>query len=160
MGRNIRISQGRVQPIMTFRVLIMGLPGAGKTTLSADIAGILFWKTTLLWLNGDSVREKYNDWDFSVGGRIRQSERMRQLADESDADVVIADFGAPLEIMRSNFAANLTVWVDTISESVYLDTNTMFVKPAIVDIHITEQDSDKWGNIVADRILLMLQSNK
>jgi adenylylsulfate kinase len=145
---------------MAFRVLIMGLPGSGKTTLAASVTAGLFFTTKLLWLNADAIREKYNDWDFSEEGRIRQSIRMRQLADESDCDVVIADFVAPLEIMRNNFAANIVVYVDTITEGRYSDTNTMFTIPSHVDIRVTEQDSKKWGKIVEQAILEKIGNNK
>lgn len=136
---------------MTTRILIMGLPGAGKTTLSAALTVNLF--PNCLWLNADAVREKYDDWDFSHEGRIRQSIRMRQLADESDKQFVIADFVAPLPEMRKNFDADWTVWVDTIGEGRFEDTNKLFVPPDFYDFRITTQDAPYWSELIAVTIL-------
>ena len=137
------------------RILIMGLPGAGKTTLAQWIVEFLQKeKQRVGWLNADDVRKKYDDWDFSELGRIRQSKRMRELADSmTDMDFVISDFVAPLAEMRNNFKADWTVWVDTISEGRYADTNAMFQAPEVYDFRITEQSAEKWGEFVAAHII-------
>lgn len=133
---------------MTQRILIMGLPGSGKTTL----AQALQKKLDAVWFNADDIRKRYDDWDFSQEGRMRQSRRMRELADESLADFVIADFVAPLPAMRDIFAADFTVWVDTIREGRFADTNQIFVPPTKYEFHVTEQDSKKWAKIIALKI--------
>ena len=95
---------------MTQRILIMGLPGSGKTYLAsalktyleqhgtrADYGELLpttGFAATVTWFNADDVRRKYNDWDFSREGRIRQSLRMLEFALASDTDYVICDFVA------------------------------------------------------------------
>jgi adenylylsulfate kinase len=137
------------------RILVMGLPGAGKTTLAQHIVDHLqAEKKRVGWLNADDVRKKYNDWDFSHEGRIRQSLRMRELADAMTAcDFVICDFVAPLVEMRNNFKADWTVWVDTIDAGRFEDTNRMFVPPEVYDFRITEQKSEKWSEFVAAHIL-------
>jgi adenylylsulfate kinase len=132
------------------RILIMGLPGSGKSTLAAELVAELF--PDCLWLNADSIREKYNDWDFSEEGRIRQSVRMRELADASTHKYIIADFVCPLPVMRENYAADFLVWMDTIATSEYEDTNKMFVPPEYYDIHITEQYAEKYAAEIARRI--------
>jgi hypothetical protein len=136
------------------RILIMGLPGAGKTYLAQHIVDHLqAEKKRVGWLNADDVRKKYNDWDFSEAGRIRQSLRMRELADAmTDVDYVICDFVAPLVEMRNNFKADWTVWVDTIDKGRYEDTNKAFVPPEVYDFRITEQHGEKWGEFVAAHI--------
>jgi adenylylsulfate kinase len=85
---------------MPQRILIMGLPGAGKTYLAQHILDHLqAEKKQVMWLNADDVRKKYNDWDFSDRGRIRQSVRMRELADKIKSDYAICDFVCPLPII-------------------------------------------------------------
>jgi glycosylphosphatidylinositol transamidase (GPIT) subunit GPI8 len=140
---------------MPKRILIMGLPGAGKTYLAQHIVDHLqAEKKRVGWLNADDVRKKYNDWDFSHEGRIRQSMRMRTLADTmTDVDYVICDFVAPLVEMRNNFKADWTVWVDTIDKGRYEDTNKAFIPPEQYDFRITEQNAVKWGEFVAAHIL-------
>jgi hypothetical protein len=137
------------------RILIMGLPGAGKTYLAQHIVDHLqAEKKRVGWLNADDVRKKYNDWDFSTEGRIRQSLRMRELADAmTEYDFVICDFVAPLVEMRNNFKADWTVWVDTIDAGRFEDTNKVFIPPEVYDFRITEQHGEKWGEFVAAHIL-------
>jgi len=138
---------------MTKRILIMGLPGAGKTTLAEKLHDILNAKgNRVVWLNADRVRAEYNDWDFSLEGRIRQSKRMYQLSTVLDADFVLADFVAPLAEMRRIFNADITVWVDTVKESLYNDTDILFTKPSPCDFHITEQDAERWAKIIGDSL--------
>jgi phosphopantetheine adenylyltransferase len=135
------------------RILIMGLPGAGKTYLAEQLKKQLEEHgKTVGWLNADEVRRHYDDWDFSREGRIRQSHRMRELADTSNTDYCIVDFVAPLVEMRNNFRADWTIWVDSIDEGRYEDTNKMFVEPEIYDFRITEQWAEKWAPFIADHI--------
>ena len=140
---------------MTQRILIMGLPGAGKTTLAAAVRSRLWQQgRTVNWFNADVVRQHYNDWDFSEAGRVRQSLRMRTLADTmADVDYVICDFVAPLVEMRNNFKADWTVWVDTIDRGRFEDTNRAFVPPEVYDFRITEQNAEKWGEFIAAHII-------
>ena len=118
------------------RILIMGLPGAGKTTL----ARALQTKLNCVWFNADKVRALFNDWDFSPEGRIRQSQRMRILADDSNNEYVIADFVAPLKQMRDIYAADYVIWMDTISAGRFEDTNQVFESPETYNLRIKDFD--------------------
>jgi len=139
---------------MTKRVLIMGLPGAGKTTLAEKLKKLLSDSGKKVeWLNADEVRKEYNDWDFTEAGRIRQSKRMYDLSTRLESDYVIADFVAPLVEMRNNFKADWTIWMDTIREGRYADTNAMFIEPEIYDFRVTEQNADKWSDFIANHIV-------
>ena len=121
----------------------MGLPGSGKTTLANELAPMLNAKR----LNADEVRKKANDWDFSVEGRKRQSRRMANFAKrlKEDGNYVVADFICPTPEARSLFPADYIIWVDTIKEGRFDDTNKMFVKPDKFDFHVTTQDAKKWA---------------
>ena len=74
-------------------ILIMGLPGAGKTTLADALAKKIKAKR----LNADEVRKEANDWDFSEEGRTRQAKRMADLALKlkAEGNYVVADFICP-----------------------------------------------------------------
>ena len=121
----------------------MGLPGAGKTTLAEELAPLLSAKR----LNADEVRKAANDWDFSVEGRTRQAKRMADFALKlkDEGNYVIADFICPTPKARSLFPADYVVWVDTIKEGRFDDTNKMFVKPEKYDFHVTSQDAKNWA---------------
>lgn len=139
---------------MTQRILIMGLPGSGKTTLAEKLLHLLEDSgKTVTWFNADEVRKQFDDWDFSEQGRIRQSKRMYDLAETCGTDYALCDFVAPLIEMRHNFKADWTIWMDTIREGRYADTNKMFIEPEIYDFRITEQNADKWADFVADHIV-------
>ena len=103
----------------------MGLPGSGKTTLANELGPMLNAKR----LNADEVRKEANDWDFSEEGRKRQAKRMADFAVKlkNDGNYVVADFICPTPEARSLFPADFIIWVDTIKEGRFDDTNKMFV---------------------------------
>ena len=121
----------------------MGLPGSGKTTLANELATLLEAKR----LNADEVRKEANDWDFSEEGRKRQSKRMAEFALKlkKEGNNVIADFICPTPEARALFPSDYIIWVDTIKEGRFDDTNKMFVKPEKFDFHVTSQDAKNWA---------------
>ncbi len=125
-------------------ILVIGLPVASKTTLADKLAPELNAKR----LNADEVRKAANDWDFSEEGRTRQAKRMADLALKlkGEGNYVIADFIAPTPKARSLFPADFTIWIDTIKEGRFDDTNKMFVKPEKYDFHVTTQNAEMWVN--------------
>jgi len=122
------------------KVLIFGLPGSGKTTLAKPFADLI----NGVHINADEVRKKYNDWDFTRAGRIRQAQRMRHLADGvvMAGKIAVADFVCPTYITRLEFDADFTVWMDTIKQSPYEDTNALFETPDTVDYHVAKWFTD------------------
>ena len=128
----------------------MGLPGAGKTTLANELAKLIKAKR----LNADEIRKAANDWDFSEEGRTRQAKRMADFAKKmkNEGDYVISDFICPTPEARSLFPADYIVWVDTIKEGRFDDTNKMFVKPEKYDCHVTTQDAKVWAPKIAKEI--------
>jgi adenylylsulfate kinase len=127
------------------KILIFGLPGSGKTTLANRLVELL---DNTVWYNADKVREEYNDWDFSMEGRIRQMERMKSLTSNavSEGKYAIADFVCPTNELRQEFGADITIYMDTISKSRYQDTNMVFQRPYKSDhtISFFEWWSDDW----------------
>ena len=128
----------------------MGLPGAGKTTLAEELAPKLNAKR----LNADEVRKEANDWDFSEEGRKRQAKRMAvsALKLKNQGNYVVADFICPTPEARSLFPADFVIWVDTIKEGRFDDTNQMFVKPEKYDFHVTTQDAKFWADKIIKEI--------
>ena len=128
----------------------MGLPGAGKTTLADELAPMINAKR----LNADEVRKKANDWDFSVEGRKRQAKRMAKFANElkEEGNYVVADFICPTPEARRLFPSDYIIWVDTINEGRFDDTNKMFVKPEKYDFQVTSQDAKYWAPKIFDDI--------
>ena len=160
---------------MAVKILIMGLPGAGKTYFAERLKQYLEdnsslatmptsrlvqmesppsnYKSKVDWFNADDIRKRFNDWDFSREGRIRQSLRMAEFAFKCTGDYVICDFVAPLPEMRHNFKADWVIWIDTIDAGRYEDTNKAFIPPDVYDFRITEQNAEMWSEFVGEHIL-------
>jgi len=140
------------------KILIMGLPGSGKTTLASKLVPLLKAK----WLNNDKVRRAANDWDFSEEARKRQAKRMAELAEKNSREglYVVADFVCPTPEARKLFNADYIVWIDTIDKGRFDDTNKMFVKPEKFDFHVTSQNAELWAMQIADQIIEYKWDNK
>lgn len=127
------------------RVLIFGLPGSGKSFLAKKLCEYLGDKVE--WINADKVREEANDWDFSEDGRARQKIRMHKKCEAAEAKgkIALADFVCPFQKARDSFGADYTIWVDTIKEGRFEDTNKIFepAEPNTYDYRIKNwNDSD------------------
>ena len=130
----------------------MGLPGSGKTTLASKLVPLLKAK----WVNNDEVRKTANDWDFSEEGRVRQAKRVADIAEkfkkEGNYDYLVADYICPTPQTRKLFNADYVIWVNTIKEGRFDDTNKMFVKPEKFDFEVTTQDAELWANKIVEKI--------
>ena len=135
----------------------MGLPGAGKTTLSKKLSKLIDAEI----INADKIRKEANDWDFSNEGRVRQAKRMSVIAEQlkKKGKYVIADFVCPTDEARKLFDPDFIVWVDTIKKGRFEDTNQMFRAPIDYNVRVTEQESDIWSVKIAEKLTLYF-SNK
>lgn len=134
------------------KVLIFGLPGSGKTYLAERLVDFL--GNSVSWFNADKVRQEANDWDFSEEGRLRQNKRMMTLCEQAEAEgkIAIADFVAPFEKARNAFGADYTIFMDTIKEGRFEDTNKIFELPSYSNYTVTEQRGDIDAKIIAYEI--------
>ena len=115
-------------------IQIIGLPGSGKT----ELAKALKERINAIHLNADEVRSTVNsDLGFTFEDRIEQSRRMgdmaRLIAKQGVAPVIV-DFVCPTELTRSAFGKpDILIFMDTITEGRFEDTNKMFEKPEVYD---------------------------
>ena len=110
----------------------MGLPGSGKTWLASRI--VEYFQTA--HFDGDAVRAMFNHWDFSPQGRINHTARIKQLAGYTQNS--ICSYVCPTQQCRDILDPDAIIWVDTIKESRYEDTNDLFEPPEKYDVRITE----------------------
>jgi len=137
------------------KILIMGLPGSGKTTLAKNLSNKLTqYEFEHEWFNADNVRSMFEDWDFSYEGRIRHAGRMGYLADK--AKIAICDFVCPthetLELFEKDKKADFIVWMDTIKSGRFEDTNKMFQQPSRYDLRI-KSFNDDWASVIYDMLM-------
>ena len=136
------------------KILIMGLPGSGKTTLARMMAPRL----NAVWLNADEVRKEADDWDFSEKGTKRQANRMKSKAQQAldNNRIVVADFICPTEQTRTDFDADYVIWMDTIKEGRFEDMNKMFEEPTEYNTRVTSKDAEMWAFLVVQEIRDMI----
>jgi len=134
------------------KLLVMGLPGAGKTTLATILASRL----NAVHFNADSVRAEINkDLGFSIEDRIEQARRMGWLCDQvvKANTYAIADFICPTPQTRVAFGPAFTVWLDRIQESRFKDTDTLFVPPEKYDVRVSAEGSpESWAEEIVGRL--------
>ena len=130
------------------KILIIGLPGAGKTTL----ARALNKRLKANWLNADKVRKKFNDWDFSKKGVLRQAKRMKFLAKKSKKSFVIADFICPYVEGRKIFKPDYLIWMNTIKRGRLSTFNKTFQKPKKFYFKINNKNAKFYSKIICKKI--------
>src|SRR5262252_4564736 len=134
------------------KILIMGLPGAGKTTLATALAPLL----NAVVFNADAVRASLSrDLGFSHEDRVEHARRMGWMCDRVvDAGVTaIADFICPTEETRRAFGEAFIIWVDRIGAGRFEDTNRMFMAPARFDLRVTAVGASQFWAEQALRLL-------
>src|ERR1039458_1071473 len=118
---------------MQRKILIMGLPGAGKTTLANALAPLL----NAVVFNADAVRANLSrDLGFSHEDRVEHARRMGWMCDRvvEAGGTVIADFICPTPQTRAVFGEAFTIWLDRIDAGRFEDTNRMFIAPERFDL--------------------------
>jgi hypothetical protein len=134
------------------KILIMGLPQAGKTTLAEVLKPLI----RAVHFNADAVRKNVNkDLGFTHEDRIEQARRMGWLCDQVTASghCAIADFICPTPDTRTAFGEAFTVYVDTNKPTPYADTKSMFVPPTAPDYHVKTQDAAFHAGTIAALLL-------
>jgi cytidyltransferase-like protein len=125
------------------KILIMGLPGAGKTTLTTVLAPLL----NAVVFNADAVRVNLSrDLTFSLDDRIEHARRMGWMCDRvvEAGGTVIADFICPTEEAREAFGGAFTIWIDRINAGRFEDTNRMFVPPRRFDLRVSAEGTPQY----------------
>jgi adenylylsulfate kinase-like enzyme len=145
----------RQQLVGRRKILIMGLPGAGKTSL----ARILSRRLGAVHFNADELRATVNrDLGFSLEDRIEHARRIGEMCDSvvSTGGIAIADFICPTPETRAAFGAAFVVFVDRIKVGRFEDTNKLFVGPEMADIQVTANGTPE---VWAERIEAAIRTN-
>jgi hypothetical protein len=137
----------------TKKILIMGLPGAGKTTLAKALTPRL----NAVHFNADEVRANVNkDLGFAVEDRIEQARRIGWLCDRvvEAASHAVADFICPTAETRDAFGEAFIVWVDRIKKSRFPDTDALFQPPTHWDVRVEQEGSPAyWAERICEKVL-------
>ena len=141
------------------KILIMGLPGSGKTTL----VELLVPRLEAVWFNADAVRtEIHKDLGFSEEDRLEHARRLGKLCEFSCkyGSFAVADFVCPTEKARELFNADFTIWVDRIEEGRFEDTNKMFEPPVDYDVRLTSGTPKEWLDAVMTSLNSQMWNNQ
>ncbi len=148
---------------MLRKILVMGLPGAGKTTLARPLAARL----NAVLFNADEIRANINkDLGFSEHDRIEQARRMGWLCDQvvRTGGFAIADFICPTPEARRAFQSEgdaFIIWMDRIKEGRFEDTNRLFVPPSRFDVRVpAEGTPEYWVEYVARQVRPVFNSKR
>ena len=133
------------------KILVMGLPGSGKTRLSTELKKII----PIIHLNADEIRKHFNDWDFSKEGRIRQVDRMKRFSDYIYLEKIspLADFVCPLDETRKILKPDIIIWMDTEKKGRFENTNKIFQKPKKFHFRIKTKNAKYWSNYIKERMI-------
>jgi hypothetical protein len=122
-------------------IQIIGLPGSGKTTLATALAD----RINAVHLNADYVRATINsDLGFAPEDRVEHARRMGEMARMLSGQglIVVIDFICPTTDTRTAFGKpDILVWMDTITEGRFEDTNKLWEVPTEFDYHFVSYDS-------------------
>ena len=133
------------------KILVMGLPGSGKTRLSNELKKIM----PIIHLNADEIRKHFDDCDFSKEGRLRQADRMKRFSDYIFLEKIspLADFVCPLDETRKILNPDIVIWMDTEKKGRFENTNKIFQKPKKFHFRITTKNAKYWSNYIKERIM-------
>ena len=133
------------------KILVMGLPGSGKTFLSKELNKIV----PIIHLNADETRKHFDDWDFSKEGRLRQADRMKRFSDYIFSEKIspLADFVCPLDETRKILNPDIVIWMDTEKKGRFENTNKIFQKPKNFNFRITTKNAKYWAKHIKERII-------
>ena len=142
------------------KILVMGLPGVGKTTFAKQLAP----KLQAVHLNADEIRKEINkDLGFSEADRVEQARRMGVLSDIvcRSGNFAIADFICPTPETRKAFGSHyFLIWVDRVPCRGFPDTTKMFVPPSQSDLQITNHHGPEfWAEIAVNLLFKNTSKN-
>jgi len=132
------------------KILVMGLPGSGKTTLANELVR----RFNAVHFNADEVRQNIStDLGFAPEDRIIQAKRMKWMSDRvvDAGHYVVVDFICPTEETRKAFDIDsaFVVWVDRIKAGRFEDTNQLFERPTKYDVRVSAEGTpQEWADII------------
>jgi len=135
------------------KILIMGLPGAGKTSLANALAPLL----NAVVFNADAVRANLSrDLGFGHEDRIEHARRMGWMCDRvvEAGGTVIADFICPTPETRAAFGDAFIIWLNRIAAGRFEDTNRMFIAPERFDLVVGAEGTPQYW---AEKALALLR---
>jgi adenylylsulfate kinase len=145
------------------KLLIMGLPGAGKTTLVNAIAPRL----NAVVFNADEVRANINrDLGFSEEDRIEHARRMGWLCDQvvKTGGFAVADFICPTPATRAAYLQGgeaFVVWLNRIERGRFEDTNQLFTPPENPDIEVKAEGTPEfWAEKIVQKVRPIFHSKR
>jgi adenylylsulfate kinase len=134
------------------KILIFGLPGAGKTTLAKALVPML----GAVHFNADEVRERLNSHlGFSLADRVEQASRMGWLCDQviKAGHYAVADLVCPTAETREAFGPCFSVFVDRIEASRFEDTNLIFERPVNCSFVVSgDAEAEMWAEKIRELI--------
>lgn len=136
-------------------ILVTARPQQGKSYFCKQFLKHL----PAAYFNNDDVRRQTGNVNFSMDGRILAAKNMRQLIDQSCAEIKIVDMICPTKELRAIIKPDIIVFIDSDKPSKYPDTDAIYEKPVQSEARYLFSCQTRQSDKLVGRLVMFLRQN-
>jgi dephospho-CoA kinase len=135
-------------------ILVTSRSGQGKTYFCRQFLKHI----SAAYFNNDDVRKQTANHSFSMEGRLLAAQNMRQLIDQSAAEIKLVDMICPTKELRAVIAPDVIVFIDSDKPSKYPDTDAIYEKPLFLEAKYFFSCWTRKSDRLVERVVWFLQN--